>query len=252
MTFKKVSLISLFGVLAILSLREAVVTGMSESQAAEPSAAPALIEPAAGIQGAPPPPASFNETLTAASGAFNDAVRISPGKSEIIHLEQDAASVIVSNPAHAAIMLDSPRVLIVLPRAPGATSFTVLDATGKTIMEKKVIVSSGREPYVRVRKICTGGDPGCAPSSYYYCPDGCYEVSTGLISQTGSSAVPDIPADASSASTAQTQDTTQGTGDEGEEEVPEDVIDENTGTGTSTSTPTPPPLPANGATGGEQ
>lgn len=251
MTFKKVSLISLLGVLAILLMREAVMTGPATSQAAELST-PNLIEPASGVQSAPPPPASFNETLAETSSNFNEAVRISPGKSEIIHLEQDAASIIVSNPAHAAIMLDSPRVLIVLPRAPGATSFTVLDSSGKTIMEKKVIVSNGREPYVRVRKICTGGDPACAPSSYYYCPDGCYEVSTSAISQAGSSTVPDIPAATSSSSAATTSPAQPGS-DEGEEEVPDEgMIEEGAGETTSHGTPTPPPLPSNDATGGGQ
>ncbi len=107
-------------------------------------------------------------------------VRITPDQTKIITLDQDAASVIVANPAYAQIVLDSPRLLVVMPRTPGATSFTVINAKGETIVTKTVIVSAigtgaNKAKYVRIRRMC-GNDSSCQPSAYFYCPDGCYEV----------------------------------------------------------------------------
>ncbi len=106
----------------------------------------------------------------------DDALRLTSNKDQIIRLQKDAVSVIVNNPDHASVMLDSPRVLIVMPRLPGATSFKVLDARGDIILEKDIIVTNAQRQYVRVRRICAGNDSSCVPAAYYYCPDGCYEV----------------------------------------------------------------------------
>lgn len=107
----------------------------------------------------------------------NDAaLRLTMNKDQIIRLNQDAASVIVNNPAHAEVLLDSPRLLIVMPRAPGATSFTVLNSAGDIILRRDIIVASTEPKYVRIRRMCNGNDASCIPAAYYYCPDGCYEV----------------------------------------------------------------------------
>lgn len=105
----------------------------------------------------------------------DDALRLSMNHDQIIRLNQDAASVIVNNPAHAEVVLDSPRLLIIMPRQPGATSFTVLNANSETILKRDIIVTNTQPKYVRIRRMC-GADPSCTPSAYYYCPDGCYEV----------------------------------------------------------------------------
>jgi hypothetical protein len=113
----------------------------------------------------------------ASETADDGSIRITPDTTKIVRLDQDAASVIVANPAHASIALDSPRLLVVMPRMPGTTSFTVLNNRGEVIMEKNVIVAAAAKPkYVRVRRACRAGDETCVPSAYYYCPDGCYEV----------------------------------------------------------------------------
>ena len=106
----------------------------------------------------------------------DDTLRLTSNKDQIIRLDQDAASVVVNNPAHAVVMLDSPRLLIVMPRAPGATSFSVLNSAGETILRKEIIVTNVQPKYVRVRRMCGSSDSGCVPAAYFYCPDGCYEV----------------------------------------------------------------------------
>lgn len=133
-----------------------------------------------------------------AETAADDSIRLTPDASRTVRLEQDAASVIVTNPETARVILDTPRLLIVLPRQPGSTRFSALNAKGETIVEKNIIVAGTAKPhYVRIRRMCgqanTGSD--CAPVSYYYCPDGCYEVSpvrpgdTAVPAQTGAGGI---------------------------------------------------------------
>ena len=110
--------------------------------------------------------------------APRQALRLTPDRTEIIRLQEDAASVVVTNPAHAQVMMETPRLLLVMPRQPGSTSLFVLDAQGKTILERDILVSASTQPYVRIRKACAASDQGCQANSYYYCPDGCYEVTT--------------------------------------------------------------------------
>lgn len=139
---------------------------------------------------------SVIETEQAAKRKRHDGIlRLTPDKTHILRLNEDASSVIVTNPAHVSVMLDSPRLLVVMPRQPGATSFTVLNSKGDTILEQDVVVATNQPNYVRIRKMCTGDDASCAPSSYYYCPDGCYEVTT-VHPGEGQMDVPEIAASA--------------------------------------------------------
>lgn len=116
-------------------------------------------------------------------------LRLTTNKNKLVRLDRDAASVIVNNPDHAQVMLDSPRLLIVMPRIPGATSFIVLDANGKTILRKEIIVSNVQPQYVRIRRMCGASDGSCNATSYYYCPNGCYEV-TAVGDTNNNSATP--------------------------------------------------------------
>jgi len=109
------------------------------------------------------------------NGRAEAPIRLTTNKNKLVRLEEDAASVIVNNPDYASVMLDTPRLLIIVPHKSGATSFTVLDKAGKTIVEKDIIVTNTQSKYVRIRRMC-GDDKACQPTSYFYCPDGCYEI----------------------------------------------------------------------------
>ena len=103
-------------------------------------------------------------------------VNVTPDRSELVYLDQDASSIIVGNPLHANVIADSSRVLVVVPRAPGATHFTVLDKNGQVIMRRHVIVASPKKDYVRVKRMCMEGSEDCQNTSVFYCPDTCHEV----------------------------------------------------------------------------
>jgi len=121
----------------------------------------------------------FTAILFCTAAAFaGEPLRITSDKNALVRLDHDAASVVINNPNTASVMLDSPRLLIVVPHQPGATSFTVLDAKGEVVLQKDILVTNVQPQYVRIRRMCAGNDASCAPAAYYYCPDGCYEVPT--------------------------------------------------------------------------
>ncbi len=103
-------------------------------------------------------------------------LRLTQDKSAIVSLNGSAGSIIVGNPAHLNILADSANRLIVVPRAPGASFFTVLDKDGKLLMQRHVIVGSPKEKYIRIRRVCPAGNPGCQNTSTYYCPDMCHSI----------------------------------------------------------------------------
>ncbi len=119
------------------------------------------------------------------------AIRITPDKSELVRLEKDASSIIVGNPDHLGVLMDNRRLLILVPRAPGATYMTVLDSSGNVIMQRHVIVASPKSDYIRIRRSCAGQGNECQETSVYYCPGMCHPV--GLVTSKGSGALAPIP-----------------------------------------------------------
>lgn len=148
--------------------------GFSQSYAQENSAAIDII---------PAKTVSDGEEATEV-GATHPAVQITPDKSEIINLDQDAFTIVVGNPAHLNVLADSARRLVLVPQAPGATYFTVLGEQGNVIMQRHVIIASPKKNYVRVRRSCTGDAEVCAPTSVYYCPDMCHEIALPVVSES--------------------------------------------------------------------
>lgn len=118
-------------------------------------------------------------------------VKLTPDKSELLRLDRSAGSIIIGNPNHLSILADSSKTLVLVPRAPGATHFTVLDTRGNVIMQRHAIVASPKEKYVRIRRSCAGGAEGCQPTSVFYCPDTCHEI---MISGGGDTSAPESSA----------------------------------------------------------
>lgn len=112
------------------------------------------------------------EELNAAYPVMN----LTQDKSEMIKLDQEAASVVVGNPNHISVLLDTPDTLIVVPRLAGASHFTVIGKDGSILMQRHVIVGAPKEKYVRIRRSCNSDDRNCQATSTYFCPDTCHEV----------------------------------------------------------------------------
>ena len=120
-------------------------------------------------------PASQTEA-DASDDATHPILRLTQDKSEMVKLDKPAASVVVGNPNHVSVLLDTPDTLVVVPRALGASHFSVVAEDGSIIMQRHVIVGAAKEQYVRIRRSCGPRDRGCEPTSVYFCPDTCHEV----------------------------------------------------------------------------
>lgn len=108
-------------------------------------------------------------------------MRLTPDKSEMIELSQEAASVVVGNPTHINVVLDTPTKIIVVPRASGSSHFSVIGRDGNIIMQRHAVVGApktqGENKYVRIRRSCgASSNSNCQETSVYFCPDSCHEV----------------------------------------------------------------------------
>lgn len=127
------------------------------------------------------PPVSAQSSATpteSLEGETHPVLNLSPDKSELVRLDRDAHSVIIGNPDHVKIVLDTPRLAVVIPKATGATYFTILDKDGGVVMQRHVVVSAPKQDYVRIRRSCGTVPQGtdCKPTSVYFCPDMCHEI----------------------------------------------------------------------------
>ena len=169
------------------------------------------IEPAAGAEmtegnnGAVPIPQVDESELKDApiiDGVVAEAeeeppLRISPDKPEIVHLDKDAVNVLVGSDETLRAVPDTNRTIILIPKKPGATFFKAIDADGKVIAQRHVIIAApaGKSKYVRIRRACVNGADGCREYSVYYCPDMCHEVN--VVQDEKTTPVP-LPTDVSS------------------------------------------------------
>lgn len=124
-------------------------------------------------------------TTSASVPVYNDGtthpiLRLTQDKSEMLKLNQEAASVIVGNPSHISVLLDTPDTLVVVPRMQGASHFSVIAEDGSVLMQRHVIVGAAKENYVRIRRSCNANSRNCEEVSTYFCPDTCHEVEENL------------------------------------------------------------------------
>jgi Flp pilus assembly secretin CpaC len=153
------------------------------------------IEPASGDEGDGMLPAKVSEsdlvntpvvpaiptdaTQPATVDAAEEApLRISSDKPEVIKLDRDAVNVLVGSDETLRAVPDTNRTIILIPKKPGATFFKAIDADGKVIMQRHVIVGAIEKgnKYIRIRRACAADDAKCKEFSVYYCPDMCHEV----------------------------------------------------------------------------
>ncbi|MCB9990828.1 MAG: pilus assembly protein N-terminal domain-containing protein [Rhodospirillales bacterium] len=140
------------------------------------SLSPAHAQDSSAPQDLMPPQATVSVDATfSPSEETHPPLRLTPDKSEILEVNRNVNRVIIGNDVHMNILMDSSRRMVVIPRMPGATYFTLLDENGKIIMQRYAIVANPKEKYLRIREPCTGtGD--CMPIRMFYCPGMCHEI----------------------------------------------------------------------------
>jgi len=125
-------------------------------------------------------PSVSNETSGALPMAY-PILNMTQDKSEMITLKNEAASVVVGNPNHISVFLDTPNTLIVVPRKAGASHFSVIGKDGNIIMQRHVVVGAAKENYVRIRRSCNANSgANCQKTSTYFCPGTCHEVQENI------------------------------------------------------------------------
>lgn len=122
------------------------------------------------------PPVTYSQNSNNIGGETHPIVRLTPDKSELIRLDSNATSIIIGNPEHISVIADSAKLIVVIPKSPGATHFTVLGANGQIIMQRHVIVASPKKDYLRIKRTCLEDSDNCKETSVFYCPDMCHEI----------------------------------------------------------------------------
>lgn len=162
------------GVLLGISL--AMIAAGAVPARAEEGAATRDLIPAMGVMADTPESEGGPDFVT------HPTLYLTPDKSEVLTLDEDAQSVIVGSPYNLSVITETARRLVLAPQAPGATFFTVLGDKGNVIMQRHVVVAAPREKYVRVRRTCSGRG-ACNPTDIYWCPDACHAVASKTLDE---------------------------------------------------------------------
>lgn len=199
MTCCGVLAIALWGASGMISVMNHGQAGSNQFENLEPAAGddtvpvPPTSADLAGAQELSPIPPATNTTTDAAEDI---PLRISSDKPEVIKLDRDAVNVLVGSDETLRAVPDTNRTIVLIPKKPGATYFRAIDADGKTIMQRHVIVGAVEKgnKYLRIRRACAGDDSKCKEYSVYYCPDMCHEVNVvqGGTNGSGTNRAPDV------------------------------------------------------------
>lgn len=100
---------------------------------------------------------------SAFSVAQAETIRVEVNQAEIIRLEADAQIVHIANPAIADVVVESPRLLFVLGRAPGQTGLFILDANGKEVINADLLVTPNNNHEVTLNRNAVELTYSCSP-----------------------------------------------------------------------------------------
>jgi hypothetical protein len=186
-------------------------TKKSDDAQTVPQDTPAAITPAATVSGITPidedklidaeePP--ILEDQETKDAAETPPLRLTPDKPHVVHLERNAVNILVGNGDHLRAVPDTNKTVVLIPKRPGSTYFQALDAQGKIIMQRHVIVAAPQSQYIRVRRACINGDTACREFTVYHCPDMCHEVSVMNAERAAAPALPEVPTGSGASPTA--------------------------------------------------
>jgi len=96
--------------------------------------------------------------------AANRDVEVLIDQTTMLRLERSAAEIVVGNPSIADVSVQSSKVLVLTGKSFGETNLIVLDAQGKIIINRRVIVQEPRDGYVTVYRGSARQTLYCAPN----------------------------------------------------------------------------------------
>ena len=100
---------------------------------------------------------------TQSAAAESNDVEILIDQAALVRIERPAAEIVVGNPSIADVSVQSGKVLVVTAKSFGETNLIVLDADGKVIVNRRLIVQEPRAGFVTVYKGSARFTLDCAP-----------------------------------------------------------------------------------------
>ena len=97
-----------------------------------------------------------------ATAAKND-VEVIIDEATLVRLDRPAAEIVVGNPSIADVSVQSGRGLIVTGKSFGETNLIVMDADGKVVVNRTLIVQEPRTGFVTIYKGASRQTLHCAP-----------------------------------------------------------------------------------------
>jgi len=84
-------------------------------------------------------------------------------QASLVRLERPAAEIVVGNPSIADVAVQSGKVLIVTGKSFGETNLMVMDAEGKVVVHRRLIVQEPRKGFVTLYRGSARQTLHCAP-----------------------------------------------------------------------------------------
>lgn len=100
---------------------------------------------------------------TASANAADQSINVLIDQASLLKLDRPAAEIVVGNPSIADVSVQSGKVLVLTGKSFGETNLIVLDADGKTIISKQLVVSEPRTGFVTVYRGTAQQTVHCAP-----------------------------------------------------------------------------------------
>ncbi len=100
--------------------------------------------------------------VKAQNAAANDVI-VLIDQASLVKLDRPAAEIVVGNPSIADVSVQSGKVLIVTGKSFGETNLIVIDADGKMIINRRLIVQEPRTGFVTVYRGSARQTLHCAP-----------------------------------------------------------------------------------------
>jgi hypothetical protein len=103
-------------------------------------------------------------TTGPALAASKDIVEVIIDQATLVRLDRPAAEIVVGNPSVADVSVQSGKMLVVTGKSFGETNLIVLDADGKVVASRRLIVQDPRIGFVTVYRGDARETLHCAPN----------------------------------------------------------------------------------------
>jgi hypothetical protein len=106
---------------------------------------------------------AIGATQPATAQTAKDEVNVLIDQATLVKLDRPAAEIVVGNPSIADVSVQSGKLLVVTGKSYGETNLIVMDADGKVVANRKLIVQDARVGAVTVYRGSARYTLNCAP-----------------------------------------------------------------------------------------